>query len=509
MQLLPTGARSLRVPFFYSHESRFGALTVGRLYDVYRDNRQEFQVTNGCAKLIWRLAMLAFVPGPALFTRAQVRPVDATVEREFMEAMAAQDRGDLATAESLLGKIHRAHPGIFAVDESLGLLLASRGDLDRALPLLKAAVGEQPRSDAAHANLGAALYQAHRNEAAASEFEAAVRINSKNVQALQSLGRIYMDEGKPAEAANALLAAQHLRQDDPDLKLDCITALLAANRLDEARSMLAEVPSVDQSARAQSLLGEADEKSGKFHDAAEHFARAAELDPSEESAWMLGIEFLRHWTFDAAVKEFQAAFEKFPNSTRLRVGLGAALFGDEQYAKAVPVFADLLRGEPDNAAYANMLGLACNAPSEVKSPECSALVKYAQLHTADANAATQAAEFLLAQGSDNDSSLADARTLLSRAIAANPKLPDAQFQMAVALQETSDWKGSIPYLERAVNLKPDFAQAHYRLARAYWKSGRTQEGQAQMELQKKYARQERDDLDRRLKQITRFVVELH
>jgi tetratricopeptide (TPR) repeat protein len=474
-----------------------------------RDNRQELGVRKGCAKLVWWFALLASALTSPVFSPAQAPPVDAAVERDFKDAMSAQDRGDLAAAESLLSKIHRAHPGIFAVDESLGLLLASRGDLDGALPLLKAAVSEQPHSDAAHANLGAALYQAHRNDAAAIEFQTAVRINPKNVQALQSMGRIYMDGRKPADAAKALLAAQQLKQDDPDLKLDCITTLLAANRVDEARSLLTEIPNADQSARAQSLLGEADEKSGQFHEAVEHFARATELEPSEESAWMLGIEFLRHWNFDAAGKEFQAASEKFPKSIRLRVGLGAALFGDEQYAMAIPVFADLLKHDPDNAAYADMLGLACNAPSEVKSPECSALVKYAQSHPADANGATQAAEFMLRQDRDNNSSLVDARKLLARAIAANPNLPDAQFQMGVVLQDLFDWKGSISYLEHAVNLKPDFAQAHYRLARAYWKAGRTQDGQAQMELQKKYARQERDDLDRRLKRITRFVVELH
>ena len=44
------------------------------------------------------------------------------MERDFQEAMAAQDRGDLDRAQSLLLKLHNAHPGIFAVDESLGLL---------------------------------------------------------------------------------------------------------------------------------------------------------------------------------------------------------------------------------------------------------------------------------------------------------------------------------------------------------------------------------------------------
>ncbi|MGB6829343.1 MAG: tetratricopeptide repeat protein, partial [Terracidiphilus sp.] len=64
------------------------------------------------------------------------------------------------------------------------------------------------------------------------------------------------------------------------------------------------------------------------------------------------------------------------------------------------------------------------------------------------------------------------------------------------------------YLERAVRLKPDYAQAHYRLGRAYWKVGRHQEGQAQIELQKKFARQEQDDLNQRLSRIATFGVEV-
>ena len=463
------------------------------------------------ANLFWYFALIGPLLSSAVFIHAQAPRASAgnNEERDFQAAMAAQDRGDLAKAESLLRALHSEHPGIFAVDESLGLLLASRGDFERALPLLQAAVHERPDSDAAHANFGAALYQVHRNQAALAEFQQAVRLNPKNVSAQQSLGRIYMEGHKPADAAKALVAALQLKPDDADLKLDCITALIAADRLEEAERMLATVADADGSARAQSLLGEANEKAGKFHDAAEHFARAAELDPSEENAWMLGIEFLRHWTFDAAAKEFEAASAKFPQSKRLRAGLGAALFGAAQYGKAIPVFAGLMKDEPDNSTYADMLGLSCNAPTDSINNECSALVTYAQSHPENARVATEAAAFLLTQNNQDEHSVSMARKLLVRAIASDPTLPDAQFRMGVVLQDDADWKGSIPYLERAVRLKPDFAQAHYHLARAYWKTGRNREGQAQMDLQKKFARQEQEDLDRRLKQITRFVVELH
>lgn len=423
--------------------------------------------------------------------------------------MVAEDRGDLKRAESLLSALHDAHPGMFAVDESLGLLLASRGDTSGALPLLEAAVREQSSSDAAHANLGVALYGMHRNQSALKEFEQAVRINPANTSAQQSLGRLWMESGRPDDAANAFLAALKMKPEDSDLKLDCVTALLAANRVDEALKILSTVADASRSARMQSLLGEASEKEGKFQDAAEHFANAAALDPSEENAWQLGVEFLRHWTFDAAVTEFKAGSAKFPYSKRLRLGLGAALFGDVRYAAAIPVFADLLANEPDNEMYAQLLGISCNAPAPTIDSRCSVLIGYAQSHRADATAATYAASFLMMQKDENSQKTDLARKLLERAIAANPSLPDAQFQMGAILQDSEDWKGSIPWLERAVKLKPDFAQAHYRLALAYRRTGRSLDAQAQIELQQKYSHQNQDDLDRRLRQITTFVVEVH
>ncbi|MGO8759836.1 MAG: tetratricopeptide repeat protein [Terracidiphilus sp.] len=432
----------------------------------------------------------------------------ANMEREFQAAMAAEDRGDVEQAETLLSSIQKAHPGIFEVDESLGLLIVSRGDTARALPLLQAAVRERPSSDVALANLGAAYYQLHRSQLAQEEFERAVRINPRNVSAQQSLGRVCMENRRPDEAAKALLAAQKLKPEDPDLKLDCVTALLAAKRLNEAQKMLSTVADADQSPRAQSLLGEAAEEGGKFQEAGEHFNRAVQLEPSEENAWNLGLEFLRHWTFEAAAVEFEAASAKFPDSKRLRLGLGAALFGATHYERAIPVFADLLESDPDNANYAESLGISCNARVQASSPRCSALVAYAQAHPTDARAAAYAASSLTNQ-SDYEKNVDLARKLVEGALAADPNLPDAQFQMGVILQDSHDWKGSIPYLERAVSLKPDFAQAHYLLARAYWRTGRKEDGDAQMELQRKFASQEQEDLDRRLGEITVFQVNVH
>ena len=428
------------------------------------------------------------------------------MESTFKAAMAAEDRGDLDQAESLLRGLRAKHAGIFAIDESLGLLYVNREKFGEALPLLQAGTRDEPSSDAAHANLGAAYFRVHRNKEALAELQTAARLNPNNGLTQQSLGRAWMEEHHPDKAADAFAAALKLDPGNADLMLDRAQALLDAGQPTQAAAALSEMAGVDQSAAAESLLGEIDEKLGSYKDAGQHLARAVELDPSEPNAWALGVEFLRHWTFDAAIREFEAGATKFPQSVRMRLGLGAAYFGNGNYAKAVPVFADLLHSDPANSLDAELLGMSCLAVSMEDKPRCSELIDFAKAHPGDAKASTYAAATIV-EGKATDEQTTLARKLLESAIHIDPNLAEAHYQLAVLKQNEADWPGSIPDLEAALRLKPDFAKAHYRLALAYWRSGRKSEAQTHMELQEKYHKQQQDDLDQRLRQITIFLVD--
>jgi len=431
----------------------------------------------------------------------------STPEQEFQAAMAARDRGDLERAASMLENLRRHHPGLFAVDESLGLIYVAQEKYSDALPVLQAAVREQPASDVAHSNLGADLFKLKRNREALAEYSEAARLNPQNPMTQQGLGELLLNAGKPDQAAEAFTRAVSARPNDSDLKLSLATALVAAGNFDRAQMILAGFPNSENSADVQVLLGQVEEGKGHPVEAARAFERAVQLEPTEANVWMLGVEFLRHWTFDAAIPEFEAATQKFPQSIRMKLALGAAYFGDQKYAQAVPVFADLLETDKDDALYAELLGMACNAVTESDRPRCSTLLAYAEAHPRDAKASTAAAEMLLtAEQSGHHTD--EARQLLVNALAADPKLANAQFEMGQLKQDEGNWKGSIPNLETAVRLKPDLAQAHYRLALAYWRSGRKEEAQAQMALQKKYSQQEQQDLDRRLREITVFVMDV-
>lgn len=441
------------------------------------------------------------------FAQAKPQPKPEPLDSEFQAAMAARDQGDLDRAEGILIALHRRRPDNFAVSESLGLIYVAQEKYGDALPLLQSAVREQPSSDVAHANLGAAYFKLQRNKEALEEYKAAARLNSKNPATQQGLGELLLDAGKPDQAAEAFTAALAGSPGDADLELSLATALVAARKLEPAQTILEKLSDADSSADVQILLGQIAEAKGIPLDAARHFHRAVELEPTEEHVWILGVEYLRHWTFDAATAEFESGAKAFPASTRMRLALGASYFGDGKYSRAIPVFAALLDHDKDNQLYAELLGMACNVVTESGKADCATLLTYAHAHPRDAKAGTYAASMLLTE-TETDVRTTEAKGLLQNAIIAAPRFANAQYEMGLLKQQESDWPGSISNLETAVRLKPDLAQAHYRLALAFWRAGRKNEAEAQMALQKQYSQQERDDLDQRLRQITTFLVDV-
>ena len=97
------------------------------------------------------------------------------------------------------------------------------------------------------------------------------------------------------------------------------------------------------------LLGQIEEKDGKFVDAANEYETAAHMDPSEDNLFDWGSELLLHRTYDPAIDVFQQATERYPKSPRLLIGLGLSLYSRGNYDEAVKALlpaADLDPSDP-------------------------------------------------------------------------------------------------------------------------------------------------------------------
>lgn len=436
------------------------------------------------------------------------------MEREFQAAMAAQDRGDLDKATSILVALRSAHPGIFAVDESLGLLYVAREDFAAALPILKAAAKEEPASNVAHANLGADYLKLDKSQDAVRELEIAARLNPKDQGTLSTLGQALSANGQPADAAQAFGKAVALapanadaNNMDPatrDLRYNWAVVLLEAGYADKAAEALAPIPVSQITPQIESVLGEIAEKQGKYLDAAQHLQAAAKQDPSEANVYLLGYEYLKHWTFEPATEMFEYGVAHYPASRRLLLGLGIAQYSRDKISLAAPIFAQLLDADSGNATYAILLGKSCVAlPDTIK--ECEKLERFAEANPKNADVDTLAAMSILAR-SPETANLPLAAKLLDEAIQTNPKLADAHLEKGYLLQYQDHWPESIPELEASVALRPESSKAHYLLMLGYARIGDKAKAKEQLLLQKKYRDMEKDGMDTRWREVQMFVA---
>jgi tetratricopeptide (TPR) repeat protein len=458
-------------------------------------------LTSQVAPLILTLACCLL--GPSL--KAQPASLSADDQAGFQSAMAALDAGNSQLAKPILEKLHGRYPSNFAINESLGLLYASGGDVTTALPLMTAAASEQPDSDAAAANLGIAYLKAGRDANAARELDRAVQLNPRNLLAEEALGQALMQLHQPAEAAAMFHRALTQDEKNPTLLYNAALADFNSGDAAQAASLLARMPEAESSAEAQSLMADVEEKLGNFKSAGQHYLNAARLDPTEANEYAVGVEFLRHWTFPPAVTQFGAGVQRFPASRRMRLGLGIAYFGNHNYDQAIPVFTALLAEEPDNAAFADLLGRTCSVVSEGSDSRCSVLIAFAEKHPHDAKAATYAAIHILHQpeGADQRD---QAKKLLESALASDPRLAEAHYELGVLLELQEKWAESTLHLEKAVQLQPDYAAAHYRLAIAYRRLGQSDKAQEQVRLQQKFSTQQAKERDLKLEQIQTLLV---
>jgi tetratricopeptide (TPR) repeat protein len=71
--------------------------------------------------------------------------------------------------------------------------------------------------------------------------------------------------------------------------------------------------------------------------------------------------------------------------------------------------------------------------------------------------------------------------LLKQAVALDPKLADAHFQLGLLYQEQSNLSAAIREFELAVKLRPDSDTFHYRLGQVYQASGQAEKAKPHFE----------------------------
>lgn len=470
------------------------------------------QVQSPVALLLFMLLLrpvTAQTPYPASKSGESAPSTMSTSDASALSsALAAYDRGDNATAMPALERLAVKYPGNFAANEALGLLYIDAGSFTQALPYLEHAAAAKKMSAAAQANLGAVYLKLGNLAAAVQTLRRAVALDAKNEQTLMNLGHALFLQKQPLEAASAFAAASALDPANVDVLYDWAVALHEAGKDAQAGSTLQRIPALRRTDTVEALWGDVSERQGHYKEAVDHMQVAMRLNPSEQNVYALAVELLRHWTWQPAEEIAQYGVEHFPQSRRMQLAKGIAYYGNGRYAESATVFGKLLTLDPENENYGSLLGRSCSSLGGTAASQCDSLVSFADTHPGNAQIAIFAALSILHRP-NSKGELGHAEQLLKQAIHADPKLPEAFYQLGVIQQERLQWSESAASLGKAIELRPAYAEAHYRLARAYSHLHQPELAGKEMALQQKYSQQEKDDSNAKLKEVTTFLVESH
>jgi tetratricopeptide (TPR) repeat protein len=96
-------------------------------------------------------------------------------------------------------------------------------------------------------------------------------------------------------------------------------------------------------------------------------------------------------------------------------------------------------------------------------------------------------------------------SLLQRSIALDDKLPEAYLQLGILYADRHEYPKSLPEYQRALELNPNFADAHYRLGQYYVHAGEKDRAQAEFDTYQKLQAEHMAEVDKERAEVRQFV----
>jgi tetratricopeptide (TPR) repeat protein len=312
----------------------------------------------------------------------------------------------------------------------------------------------------------------------------AVRADPESFEAHHTLAVFYLQQGDVKAAIPYLRRAHAIDPAHYDNGYNFALALLQTGGIDEARRIVTQLLQVKETGELHNLLGDVEEIAGNLAGAAEHFQRAAHMDATEEHLFDWGNIHLQLRAGDNALTVFTAATARFPASARLQVGLGIAQYSRGKYGEAVASFCRAVDLDPSDPRPYDFLGEIYGIAPELASEVTERLAGFVKAHPQNAMAHLYYALSLWRGERDRSQpdDLPRVEALLRRAVTLDPKLARGFLELGIFLSDQERYAEAIEQLRRATTLQSGVAQAHYRLAQAYRRTGQIALAEQQLQI---------------------------
>jgi tetratricopeptide (TPR) repeat protein len=441
------------------------------------------------------------------FAMAQAPVPQQDLDREFQQAVADYEANKFAEAAKQLEPLARAVPNSFEVQELLGLVYAAQSLNAKANEHLEKAVQLKPDSAAAHTNFATNLLRLGKADLAEQHFKKAVMLAPGDYDANHNLGEFYVRANQTAEALPFLERARELDPASYDNSYDLSLAYLVIGRTADARKLIRELVTRKNNAELHNLLAQVEEKDGNFVAAANEFQIAAHMEPSESNLFDWGGELLIHRTLEPAIEVFEEGTKRYPDSSRMAIGLGMALYSLGKYDDAVKSLLRATDLDPKDPRAYPFLSRAFDSSPIQADAVIERFRRFSELKPKNGQAVYYYAMSIWRgkRGQDANLDLGQVEALLKKAVALNPDLAEAHLQLANLCSDQRKYPEAIPEYIRAKDLNPDLADAHYRLAQAYVHVGQKDLAQQEFKVYQQLNEQHLSDIEKQRAEVRQFV----
>lgn len=251
-------------------------------------------------------------------------------------------------------------------------------------------------------------------------------------------------------------------------------------------------------------LAEIEEREGHALEAAKDYQRAAELAPTEEHFFGWGAELLLHRAFEPAIDVFSKGHQRYPQSLRMLLGLGATRYAQGSREEAARLFLQASDLEPPNPQPYLFLGRLLATETTTPAGWTERMHRFAILHHENATA-----HFLygLALAKSGTAS-AEAASELQQATELDPHCGDAYLQLGILFAQGNDFPKAVAALQKAIENTPWPDEAHYRLAEIYRRMGEAEKARQESALYKQISQQKSQEAERERHEIQQFIYTL-
>ena len=310
-----------------------------------------------------------------------------------------------------------------------------------------------------------------------------VRLQPASFQANYALGEFYIQQHNLKAAIPYLEKARQIDPAHYENAYDLALAYLQTGMTAQSREVITALLAQKDRSELHNLLADVEEHEGHIDAAAKQYETAARMDPTEKNLFDLGSDLLRHRAFEPALKVFVFASGRYPQSAKLRVGLGIAHYSLGQYDDAVATLCQAVDLDPKDTKALDFLGKMYDVSPQFADEVTRRLAHLVRIYPDNAAANYYYALSLrkrTLQAGPNESQ-GGAEFHLLRAVKLDPGYADAHFELGLFYEDEKQDAKAIQQYQLAIKLRPDLSKAHYHLGRLYQKNGEPARAQKELE----------------------------